>query len=281
MSKFFYETQKASQTAQKRLASQDLDIEEILENVKQGPPGSPGSAGIQLQKYRKVELGNDSAAPLILEQDDSARAALEAYRGLRTRLMRIQAESGLRSIAISSSIPGEGKTLTVTNLGLCYSQLPGQRVLVIDADLRTSGLTRLLGCAATTGLAQVLTGELPPNEVILATNHDNFFVLPAGSVSTSSTEHLTGPNWQKLLGWCSQNFNVIFVDTPPILPLPDFELISPACDGIILVVRAHYGQRELIQKSARTLDPKKLLGIVLNAADYRGKGYYGYGYGQR
>lgn len=281
MSKFFNETQKASQLAQQRLSNQDLDIKEILENVKHGSPVNPKVPKVQLQEYRKVDVGNGNTARLILEQDASAQAALEAYRGLRTKLMRVQTESGLRSITISSSIPNEGKTLTVMNLGLCYAQLPGQRVLVIDADLRTRGFTRLLGYPGTTGLAQVLTGELTPSEVILATNQDNFFVLPAGSVSTPPVEHFTGPTWQKLLDWCCESFKVILVDTPPILPLADFELISAACDGIVLVVRAHHGQRELIHKTARTLDPKKLLGIVLNAVDRNEKRYDGYDYGHR
>lgn len=281
MSKFFNETQKAGQLAQKRLANQDLDIKEMLKNVKQGSSVNPEVRNVQLQEYRKVDVGNGNTTRLILEPHASAQAALEAYRGLRTKLMLVQTQSGLRTITISSSVPNEGKTLTVMNLGLCYAQLPGQRVLVIDADLRTCGFTRLLGYSGTTGLAQVLTGELTPNEVILATNQDNFFVLPAGSVSTPSVEHFAGSAWQKLLDWCCESFKVILVDTPPILPLADFELISAACDGIVLVVRAHHGQRELIQKTARTLDPKKLLGIVLNAVERNEKRYDSYDYGHR
>jgi len=78
---------------------------------------------------------------------------------------------------------------------------------------------------------------------------------------------------------CGELFKVILIDTPPILPLADFELISAACDGVLAVVRAHHGQRETLQKTAGALDPKKLLGVVFNATEVRGNDYYGYGYG--
>ena len=281
MSKFFNETQKANQLAQQKLVNPDLEVQQTLEEVKQGPAKAAEVTDIRMDGRRKVKIANGESARLIIEQADSAQAALEAYRGLRTKLMRIQADSGLRSIAISSSIANEGKTLTVMNLGLCYSQLPDQRVLVIDADLRTRGLTRLVGYPETTGLAQVLTGHMAPSEAVLETDQSNFFVLPAGLVSASPPEHFTRPQWQELLAWCSKTFKLVLVDTPPILPIADFELISSGCDAVVMVVRAHYGQREMLQKTARTLDSKRLLGVVFNADDLAVRGYYAKGYGNR
>jgi len=193
--------------------------------------------------------------------------------------MRSQAKAGLKSIAITSSLPGEGKTLTTMNLGLCYAQLPQQRVLVIDADLRTCGLTSMLDHPSTPGLAEVLAGEVTPDEAIVATNQKNLFVLPAGNVSSSPPELFTGSRWQEFLAHCSEMFKLVLIDTPPILPLADFELISVACDGVLMVVRAHHGQRETLQKTAGGVDPKKLLGLVFNATDVSRKDYYGYGYG--
>ena len=280
MSKFFNETQKVNQWAQQKTANQDLDIKQMLDTLKHGPVSDPQVADTRLNLCRQVTLGNDTAARLILRQDDSSQAALEAYRGLRTRLMRAQAKSGLRSIAITSSLPHEGKTLTTMNLGLCYAQLAQQRVLVIDGDLRTCGLTSMLDHSKAPGLADVLAGDVTPDEAIVATNHKNLFVLPAGTVASPPPELFSGPRWQEFLGVCNEMFKVILIDTPPILPLADFELISAACDGIVMVVRAHYGQRETLQKTASTLDPKKLLGVVFNATDVGAKNYYGYGYGK-
>src|SRR5260370_16848033 len=98
-----------------------------------------------------------------MHQSEASRAALEAYRGLRTRLMRAQTKTGLKSIAITSSLPGEGKTLTTMNLGLCHAQLPQQRVLVIDSDLRTCGLTSMLDHPITPGLTESLPAQVTPH----------------------------------------------------------------------------------------------------------------------
>lgn len=282
MSKFFNDTQKANQWAQQKLSNTDVDVREMLESLKQGPTPEAQPPEERPETRRQVQVGNGEAHRLVLQQDDSSRAALEAYRGLRTRLMRIQAKTGLKSIAISSSLPGEGKTLTTMNLGLCYAQLPQQRVLIIDGDLRSSGLTSMLDHPSNPGLAEVLAGEVSPDDAIVSTNQKNLFVLSAGSVLSSPPELFTGTRWQEFITRCGEQYNLILIDTPPILPLADFELISAACDGVVMVVRAHHGQRDTLQKTARALDPKKLLGVVFNATDVQGKEYssYGYGYGK-
>jgi capsular exopolysaccharide synthesis family protein len=137
----------------------------------------------------------------------------------------------------------------------------------------------MLDHPSTPGLAEVLAGEVTPDEAIVATNQKNLFVLPAGTVLSSPPELFTGTRWQEFIGRCGELFKVILIDTPPILPLADFELISAACDGVLMVVRAHHGQRETLHKTAGALDPKKLLGLVFNATDVSRKDYYGYGYG--
>jgi len=280
MSKFFNETQKANQWAQQKLANQDLDVREMLESIKHGPTPETPLADARLSRCRQVHVGNGTAIRLVLHQDDSSRAALEAYRGLRTRLMRVQAKTGLKSIALTSSLPGEGKTLTTMNLGLCYAQLPQQRVLVIDADLRTCGLTALLDHPSTPGLAEVLAGNVTPDDAILATDQKNLFVLPAGTVSSPPPEPFTGTRWQEFIGHCGELFNLILIDTPPMLPLADFELISAACDGVVMVVRARHADRAVLQKTASGVDRKKLLGVVLNGTDTNEKHYYGYKYAE-
>ena len=278
MSKFFNETQKASQLTQKQSENEELDIRQILESLKEGTTSAAREvADVRLDKCRKVRLGGDGA-PLILLQDDTTKIALEAYSGLRTRLMQAQGKSKVRSIALSSAFPHEGKTLTVMNLGLCYAHLSDQRVLIIDGDLRTGGLTHLMGNPRTAGLAEVLAGKASPNEVILATNQENLFAVPAGSVSEAPPGLFNSPRWPEFIGWCTKTFSVVLVDTPPILPLTDFELLSAACDGIVMVVRAGLVECEMLQKAAARLDSKKLLGVILNGADHDMKQYYGYDY---
>jgi protein-tyrosine kinase len=275
MSKFFNETQKANQRAQQRLSSSDLNVREMLESIKHGSGPATQTAEAQLTDCRQVHVGNGQTTRLVLRQDQTSKLALEAYRALRTRLMRAQSKAPLKTIAITSALPGEGKTLTTMNLGLCCAQLPQHKVLVIDADLRTCGLTVLLDQPGVTGLAEVLAGKATPDEAIAATNQKNFFVLPAGSTSAPPSELFSGSRWQELLGRCSELFEVVLIDTPPIMPLVDFELISAACQGVVMVVRAHFAQRETMQKSASSVDRKKLIGVVLNGADANETQYYG------
>src|SRR2546421_5335108 len=170
MSKFFNETQKANQWAQRRLSEPDKDVREMLESIKHSSKLETPTANAQVAQYQQVHVGNGNATHLVIRQEQSSKVALEAYRALRTRLMRAQSKAGVKTIAITSSLPGEGKTLTTMNLGLCYAQLPQQRVLVIDADLRTCGLTALLDHPSTVGLAEVLAGKATPDEAIVATN---------------------------------------------------------------------------------------------------------------
>src|SRR6266850_6181420 len=279
MSKFFNETQKANQWAQRKPSDSDMDVREMLESIKQGSIVETPTANAPLAQYQHAHVGNGDATHIVLRQDQSSKEALEAYRALRTRLMRAQSKAGFKTIAITSSLPGEGKTLTTMNLGLCYSQLPQQRILVIDGDMRTRGLTSMLDHPSSPGLAEILSGDVAPDEAIVATNQKNLFILPAGTVSSPSPELFTGRRWQEFLGHCGEMFKVILIDTPPILPLADFELISAACDGIVMVVRAHQGQRETLQKMASTLDTKKLLGVVFNATDVSVKDYDVHEYG--
>lgn len=259
MSKYFNETMKANQWAQQRLADQGLNVSHL--------PGSvvgPRMVAVRPQEPRQANISNKQTDRLVFRQDDASQAALEAYRGLRDRMMRIQAESGVKSIVISSSLPGEGKTLTTMNLGLCYAELAEQRVLAIDADLRGCGLTSMLDHSDGSGLAEVLSGEVTPDEAIVRTNQKDLYVLPSGSVSSLPSEPFVGARWPELLAHANELFNIVLVDSPS-LSSADFELISAACDGVLMVVCGHHGQRKKLRKALGAMDQKKLLGVVFNA----------------
>ena len=264
MSKYFNETMKANQWAQQRLAEQGLNLTHLP-----GPVVGPRMAAVEPRESRQANISKAQTARLVFRQDDASQAALEAYRSLRSRMMRIQAESGVKSIVISSSLPGEGKTLTTMNLGLCYAQLAEQRVLAIDADVRSCGLTAMLDRASGPGLAEVLSGEVTPDEAIVRTDQRNLYVLPSGSVSSLPSEPFIGARWQELLAHANELFNIVLVDSPPVLPSADFDLISAACDGVLVVVRGHHGQRKKLRKTALAIDQKKLLGVVFNARGAR------------
>jgi protein-tyrosine kinase len=274
MSRFFDQTHRA-QTKSRAPVAGSFDLEHVLQSVKQADSIMGEVADSRLGRCRRIELPHTSALPLISNGDIVARAAAEPYRALRTRLMRLQGQNGFRSVVISSALPGEGKTLTTLNLALTYAQLQDQLILVIDADLRTRGLTQQLGTPSGPGLAEILNGKAQFDEAVLATELPNLHVLSGGAVAASPAELFSGDHWKEFVGWASECFTIILVDSPPLLPVSDAELIMAACDGVLLVVRARSTLREQLQQSCTHIDNKKLLGLIFNATDGQGKeGYY-------
>ncbi len=285
MSKFFDQTRKAEDWALREGAAKNFDVERALESVEATVKQADGVVAemseARLGRCRKIHLARPTNPLIIPAEDDSTNVAAHCYRALRTRLTRAQSASGLRSVVISSALKGEGKTLTAMNLALSCARLQDLRILLVDSDLRTRGLTQLFGYPSGPGLAEVLSGQAQFSEAILGTDVPNLYLLPAGNPTRTTPELYVGNRWEELIGWCGESFKLILVDSPPIIPLTDFEFIASGCDGIMLVVRAHRTQRELLQKAADQVDKRKLLGAVLNATSLDGAGaYYYYGYGK-
>jgi len=266
MSKFFNETQKSRNAIE---SGQEFSIAGLHETVTTEAQIAPkvaepvySQAGIE--ETRRVEIPASRLLPAQFEGSNSLNSAAESYRALRTRLLRLTSARDLRSIVITSSIPGEGKTLTSLNLALCCSQLHNMRVLLIDGDIRTSGLTRTLGFSSYPGLAEALSGQCSPEAVVLETNHPNLYVCGSGSTSLPPPELYAGQSWQEFITWCKKSFTLVILDSPPIMTMADVELMTAACDGVLIVVRARHTRRNELQKSAGQIDSKKLLGIVYN-----------------
>lgn len=280
MSKYFDETQRAEDWLAREGAAKRQDISTVLDNLRNPEAVVPEmpEPETHLPGYRKIHLSAVTDSSIVVGGKDPRHHATEAYRALRTRLMRLQASKGIRSVAISSSTPGDGKTVTTLNLGLCYGQLHDTPVLLIDCDLRSRRLSQVLGNPPAPGLAEVLSGEARYEDAIVGTNNPNLYVLSAGSMAVSAPELLAGTAWKELISWCNENFRLVLIDTPPVRPLADFELIIAGCDAFLMVVRAHQTQRESLQQLAGQIDSKKLAGIVLNSAETYSKNGYSNSY---
>jgi capsular exopolysaccharide synthesis family protein len=264
MSRYFNQSRQAFQRSSSVGTEKQADLRRALQQVTQASEVAENSPEARLRGCRKLRLPDNSHGPLICSGSEITTVALESYRALRTRLLRAQSSQTLRSVILSSAVGGEGKTLTTANLALCCSRLPDFRVLAIDADLRTRGLTRLLGDPSGPGLSNVLGGQTDYEDAIAVTDHQNFYVMGAGSSSTPASELYSGNRWKELIAWASQTFRLILVDSPPVLPVADFEQIVGACDGVLMVVRAQRTPRELLKKMADRVDQKKVLGVVFN-----------------
>jgi capsular exopolysaccharide synthesis family protein len=267
MSKFFNETLKARNEI---LPPEGF----ILTGEADSPTAASVPAGTELGiKDGRLEECREILVPiakLVEEQfagSDSLESAQESYRALRTRLMRLRADQDMRSIVVTSSVQGEGKTHTSINLAQSCTQLHDMRVLLLDADIRTCGLSRALSLPPSPGLGEVLSGQCEIEQAIVATDNPNLYLLSAGSTTLPPAELFAGSRWQEFIGWCKGAFELVLVDSPPVLNLSDVELITAACDGVLMVVRAHHTKRDLLHKSAIQINAKKLLGLVYNAME--------------
>src|SRR6266403_5489781 len=275
MSRYFNETRKADKWTES--LTDKLDIQDLLSPDEGDKEVAEEPAETRLRAVRQLILPVHHDIPLLTRKDESLAPAAESYRTLRTRLLRMQASQGIRSIVFSSALPGEGKTLTTLNLALCCSQIPNVRVLAVDADFRARGLTQLLGSPTGPGLSELLAGKATHDEAVLATNLPNLCVLPAGAITESPAELFATARWKEFIGWASETFKIVLVDAPPAFPLADFELISAACDGVVFVIRGGSTNRELITRAAAQVDPRKRLGSVFNMSqDTHGSDYRGY-----
>lgn len=225
--------------------------------TKASPLSACGALEFRISDLLKTQFTGSSS----LEQ------VQESYRVLRTRLLRLKPSRELRSIVVTSSVQGEGKTLTSLNLAVCCARLHDLSVLLVDSDIRSQGLTRLIGSPAAPGLSEVLAKTCRPEQAIMSADVPNLHLLTGGTPTIPPAELLASDRFQEFIAWCNRSFKLVILDSPPILNLPDVEVMTAACDGALMVVRAQKTPRDVLQKSSNQIDRKKLLGIVYNAAE--------------
>jgi len=226
---------------------------------------------------RRTAGAQPAAAPL-------SAAGGEAFRLLRSSLKWTQGAESAKVLVVTSAVPQEGKTTTSTNLAAAFA-LEGRRVLLIDCDLHRTRLHVALRVLRDPGLAQVLRGYLPAAGAIRSTFIDGLWFLPAGRDKGGVADLLGSDRMRSLLKDLLEHFDVIVLDTPPVLAVADAASVGPLADGVLLVVRAGVTDRRLVGQAIRQLDSvgARVVGAVLN--DPRGEAqrygdYYDYSYAE-
>jgi capsular exopolysaccharide synthesis family protein len=192
---------------------------------------------------------------------------VEQYRSLAAALHEGQAERGLKMVTVTSSVPREGKTLTVVNLAITLSESYGRRVLVIDADLRWPSVHGYLGIPNGSGLSEALAsgrGHVPLVEVTPLLT-----VLSSGRPSTNPLAGLSSARMPALLDECASQFDWVLVDTPPVGILPDAQLIARLTQGVVFVIGAGSTPFPVIERAIAELGRECIIGTVLNGVDER------------
>jgi capsular exopolysaccharide synthesis family protein len=205
----------------------------------------------------------------------------EAYRSLRTALAFSNGATSGRVIVVTSSQPLEGKTTTASNLAIALA-LGGEKVLLVDADLRRPNLHKTLGIDNSIGLSHLLTDQASPRDAIRQTPTANLWVMTAGPVPPNPSELLASERMKKLLNPAHGWFDWVIVDTPPVLAVTDAVILAPLAAGVAFVIRSEMTPRRHVRRALETLmsGEPKLHGIVLNGVDLeRNKYYYSRYYG--
>jgi protein-tyrosine kinase len=226
----------------------------------------------------------DLSRSVFLNPDLNPNAA-EQFRTLRSRLYQLRDHLTLRTVLITSSEAGEGKTFVASNLAQAIVRQSDRRVLMIDADLRCSRLHTVVGAPAQPGLTDYLRGEADETNIIQQGTESDLYLIPGGTEVTNPSELLSNGRLKRLLDRVSQAFDWIIVDSPPCLPVADASILAKLCDGVLLVVRASITSTAVAQRACQELKGKNLLGVALNAVRKEdgsyGAYYYGYSYGQK
>ncbi len=204
----------------------------------------------------------------------------EALRQLRTNLQFVNVDDPARTLVVTSAVPGEGKSTTACNLAIVFAEA-GKRVVLVDADLRRPRLAEYLGVDGTIGVTNVLAGQATVDDALQEWGTSGVFVLPSGSVPPNPSELLGSRNMAALLEALRGGFDMVIVDTPPLLPVTDGALAAALVDGTVLVFRCGKTSAAQVRSATEALVAvdAKVLGCVLNMTPRKGQlGYAYYGY---
>jgi capsular exopolysaccharide synthesis family protein len=220
-----------------------------------------------------------SSHPVIL-RDRPLAAPSEAVRRLRTNLQFIDLANRPKSIVISSSIPGEGKSTIAINLAVSLADA-GTRVILVDADLRRPSIAEYLGIEGGVGLTTVLIGRAEVEDVVQPLGKTSLDLLPAGQIPPNPSELLGSIAMADLLERLSASYDMVLLDSAPLLPVTDAVVLSKLAGGALVVLGVDRIHRPQLQQSLESLETAgaHLFGIVMNKVARRDAAAYGYGYG--
>lgn len=218
--------------------------------------------------------------PLVISLAHPASPAAEAYRSLRTSVQFASADRDLKMILVTSSVAEEGKTSTLANLSAVYSKA-GYRVLMVSCDLRKPRLGKFFGLDESLGLTSAIRNDTPIAELIQPVpGNENLWLLASGPVPSNPAELLNSARAQRVFTQLRESFDLVLIDSPPVLPVTDAVVLAKDADATLLIVAAHQTRSGELRRAAEKLAQvdAKVLGIVLNETSKHG-GAYGYGYG--
>ena len=253
------------------------DLENLGINVYANVPISEWSN----RKNNKNDRQAINGAPKnsLLSINNPVDISIEAIRGLRTSLHFAMMEARNNVLMITGASPNAGKTFISSNLAAIIAN-SGKKVLYIDADMRKGYVHKVLGVAAENGLSDYLSGTIDISQSIKRIDEADFDYISRGQIPPNPAELLMHPRMQKLIDWANNNYDLIVIDTPPVLAVTDPAIVGSYSGTTLLVARFEENTAKEIDISIRRLEQSNIAvkGCVLNGVVRRASSQYGYGY---
>lgn len=271
-------------------------MERIKEALERAKKQRDGSGDTVVTGVRRRPAARQARGPLTIEYTETrvfepdpgllranrviagrtGDAVADAYRMLRTRIMRVMDEHGWNSIAVTSAGAGEGKTLTAVNLAISMAREVDKTVLLVDLDLRRPGVHRIFGLEPAQGVADFLRGDAGLSDVLVNPGIERFVMLPGRGRVEDSSELLTSPRMKALSEEIKSRYRdrIVVFDLPPVLVVDDALAFAPQVDAFVLVVEEGKTQSDDIAAASKVLSNAKILGTILNKAEEAMRDYY-------
>lgn len=214
----------------------------------------------------------------LITHTNSKSPISEAYRTLRTNIQFSSVDKPIKTLVITSSMMSEGKTTTITNLAETFAQA-GNRVIIVDADLRRPRVHQVFGVSNQQGLTNVLAGQVDLKDVVKVAG-SQINILTSGPIPPNPSELLGSTKMKELVQVLSDHYDIVLIDTPPVNVVTDAAVLSTLVDGVILAIASGKTEIEAGKRALKSLEAvnANVMGTVMTMVPVTKTGYYGYQY---
>lgn len=216
-------------------------------------------------KLNKKKKQQPTLARKLIANSNPKSIITEQFRTIRTNIQFSMPDQEIKTILVTSSIPGEGKTTNAANLGVVFAQ-DGKKVLIVDADMRKPTMHHTFNLFNVVGLSNILTKQVDIQSAIHQSDIDNIHIIASGPIPPNPSELLSSKNLDSFINEVIQQYEIIIFDAPPLLSVTDAQILSNKCDGTLLIVKSGYVDKTDVRKAKASLEAAhaKILGVVLN-----------------
>lgn len=250
-------------------ASFEIRAAATVAEAKKAPPANeqilPDENRRIFSQFQTVQMAIPPHNRLTCFSDDESPGA-EAFRLLGVRLRHLRRSRPLKRVLVTSTVPAEGKSMVAANLACTLGSTKHEKILLLEGDLRRPSLSGTFGIGRNPGLCECLKAERTLARCIYYLEGANIWILPAGSAQSNALELLQSRQQSAIMDQLAEWFDWIIIDSPPVLPLGDTSVWTRFADGVLLVTRQGTTEKRHLQRGIEALDPKKLIGALLNCS---------------